>query len=461
MLIVVKNLTLRNGHFAYRKAVPKDLQPLLNKREWTKSFKGLTEAQATAKCQALNTLYDRQVKTIRGNGALRQTKQFAEDYVRQHPDLLDKTVVSEAGGYTLQDMELSALENDYDRYVVNPDDPNSKFVDNMPSIVHDIVQTAMNDGIYVPATHKLSSIYDYYIEQRFKGETDKPTKFAVDSLTNFLGDKELSSIRRPDIQRWITECRKIQKDSTIRRRLNALNAMVNKYLLDLELSEPRNPFMQHGIGTNHSGNEKLPFNKAHLAAIDAYIRDSKISMRNKALLVLMKFTGAGLSELCGLEQRDVVLSTATPYIFIRPNSIRDHLKTEARERRIPLLSEAKTLVTPLKTDDSQKPLWGEIINTHSLSASLNKAIRAAGIPKSPRLTANCFRHTLEEAMRVAETPEVHQKAILGHSKKDITAKYGAPSQSLEALLKTLKKAKKKLGEVYEDNYLPEELISKS
>lgn len=238
--------------------------------------------------------------------------------------------------------------------------------------------------------------------------------------------------------------------------------MVNRYILDFELdTKLTNPFKGLGLSAPHTGDEKLPFNKAHLDAIDVYLNASRVSDQNKAFLTLMKYTGAGLTELAGLEQRDVTLSADVPFINIRINTIRPILKTSARVRRIPLTDEAKNILTSFKTSETSDPLWGKEIDPHSLSAALNKAIRAAGVPKSKRITVNCFRHTLEEAMRNANVSEIEQKAILGHSKKDTTQRYGAPTQDLKKLLQSLTKAHANLGEVHLDIYNEDELISPS
>ncbi|WP_411817371.1 tyrosine-type recombinase/integrase [Hyphococcus sp. DH-69] len=463
MFIVVKNLQFDGSKYSYRKAVPKDLRSIIGKREWVfkKRFKGLSPSQAMAEAERLNARLQLQIDTFRNDrDTIVNRKQAAEDYIRDHPDLLDKKPLKY--GYTNQQLAIEELVEDFPGDLADPNDPNSKILNPPPQFIQDVISAAQNDGTLIPETHKLSDIFHYYISHRYDGVAPKEAKFALKSFVDYFSNIDLRLLSRTQVKRWAEHCDKKLGNSpaTIKRRLAVGSAMVNRYILDFELdTELTNPFKGLGLSAPHTGEEKLPFNEAHLNAIDAYLNESRISNQNKAFLMLMKYTGAGLTELAGLEQRDVTLSGDVPFINIRINKLRPMLKTSARPRRIPLVKKAKNILTSFKTGETSDPFWGKEIDPHSLSAALNKAIRAAGVPKSKRITVNCFRHTLEQAMRTTNATELEQKAILGHSKRDTTQKYGAPTQDLKKLLKILNKAHRKLGKVHLDIYTEDELIS--
>ena len=92
-----------------------------------------------------------------------------------------------------------------------------------------------------------------------------------------------------------------------------------------------------------------------------------------------------------------------------------------------------------------------------LSARINKTVRRAGVPTSPRLTAYSFRHGLIEAMRQAGISPDLRRLIAGHSAKDHHDRYGAPGALLSDMRDALLKAVPLLGKVDESTYMAAEL----
>ena len=96
--------------------------------------------------------------------------------------------------------------------------------------------------------------------------------------------------------------------------------------------------------------------------------------------------------------------------------------------------------------------------TDRLSQTLIKEIRKAGVPKAPnRLIAYSFRHSMKEALRVAEVLDDTQDALMGHAKKGMGAHYGAARRRPAVLQEALQRAVRHLGDVDETEYLPGEL----
>jgi integrase len=144
--------------------------------------------------------------------------------------------------------------------------------------------------------------------------------------------------------------------------------------------------------------------------------------------------------------------------------LRNRLKTESRKRSIPLigraLEAARDQVEHSKGRGDGKLFKGysEKHGANALSAQLSKALRAAGVPKSKRLTVYSFRHTLIEAMRQAGVSSDLRRMIVGHSAKDSHDRYGAPAALLSDMRDALLRAVPKLGDVDESIYTVEELL---
>ncbi len=84
---------------------------------------------------------------------------------------------------------------------------------------------------------------------------------------------------------------------------------------------------------------------------------------------------------------------------------------------------------------------------YAISAKLRKAIRAAGVPKSRRLTAYSYSHTIKEALRSAGVADHMQRRIMGHAGHGVADTYGAHRVRLEDARIALKKALRFLGDV--------------
>lgn len=147
-----------------------------------------------------------------------------------------------------------------------------------------------------------------------------------------------------------------------------------------------------------------------------------------------------------------------PHIWIRTNRHRG-IKTKGSDRRIPLIGYAYGAALKIMQANPKDAVFSRPCHdTNSLSQRLNKFIRAAGVPKSPRLVTYSFRHTLEEAMRSAGIRERTQRRIMGHTDSSMTGRYGAPAGMLEELREALRKAEPLLGKVDKTIYEKNEVL---
>ena len=243
--------------------------------------------------------------------------------------------------------------------------------------------------------------------------------------------------------------------------------MVNRYNLDFELAD-KNPFKKHRIkGSAATASDRLPFNRAMLARIDKHLATNKrTGDETKNVIRIMKGTGAGPAEVGGLAVSDVILDSEVPYIWVRPNALRGVKgDTDARDRKVPLIGEALEAArdalkrakvrSKRKGPDSTPVFPGFGRNgrgADSMSAKLNKCLRSAGVPRSKRLTAYSFRHTVKEALRSAGVLDHIQRRLLGHSGHGVPDRYGAPQIRLAEARDAMEKALEHLGDVDPANY---------
>ena len=226
--------------------------------------------------------------------------------------------------------------------------------------------------------------------------------------------------------------------ATINRRMGPLKAIWNRWERRAGDVDRPNPFVGSALKVRGGRDAKLPFHRTHLELI----ANAKFSAATEAQIAVMWTTGVGPAELAGLEPEDLILDHAVPHIWVRPNRRRPLKTSETRERRIPLLGAAQTLAEHalLTTYATNSP--------PALSAKLNKALRAAGLPHSPRLTCYSFRHTLKAALRESNAPSFIADRIMGHAgERGAGALYGASKARLEAKRDALEAAHAVLGQV--------------
>lgn len=326
-------------------------------------------------------------------------------------------------------------------------------------------------GKYTPESLSLTAALRQDAE-RYGGDRDeRPFKYAVESFVKAVSDKSITSITRADAATWIASQGKLAP-ATIERRLGTLRALVNRAFLDMDHSG-RNPFERHKInGGGGAASDRLPFNTAMLAKIDSFLTSNKrLGHETVNILRIMKCTGAGPGEIGGLTVADVSLDSKVPYIWIRKNALRG-VKASVRDRQVPLigaaLDAAKDAVKGAVARSKGKAPDHVALFTSfrldrgadSISAKLNKCIRSAGVPKSPRLVAYSYRHTLKEALRSAGVADHVQRRLLGHAGHGVADRYGSPRARLSEAMDALEAALECLGDVDDSIFSERERLGK-
>ena len=474
MRIIVPGLQLRNNTYHFRRAVPPDLVEIVGQREWKKSL-GLKPDQklrAHTEADRLWRATEEQIATLRReqsrNCSPAVLAKRAAEWARRF-ELLDgqsgsirETVWTDRGKDELdsqRDLHIEHIVEEAGRQFGWDEEGHPKQL----TPVQQARLAVLVAGKPVEPELTVSQARDLYLSERYNERQDKATVQATNQFIEMVGDVELASISRPMVNKWLRSLvtDRGQSAGTVRRRLTTLKAIFNYLRKNYGLTSD-NPFSEQDIpATAAPPKPRVPFHSRHFDLLDAYVRREDTDPNIRHILTLLKHTGCRPMEIGGLSKSEVFLDQEVPAIRVRWTADR-RLKTAMAERVIPLIGPAHTAALEALGTASDEHLFPPLYrNTERLSQSLNKAIRAAGVPHAPdRLVAYSFRHSMKEAMRLAEVLEETQDAIMGHSRKDVGAGYGAAKRRLGVLKEALERSIPHLGDVDETEYLPGELSPK-
>lgn len=265
-----------------------------------------------------------------------------------------------------------------------------------------------------------------YLADRGLSELRKAEAAAIDQFRALFPKRRVFDITRSDVKRWVDHLRTSRRQTgpTVRRRLGAMRSIFAVAAEEIDYNGT-NPFRSVRIPDGDDGGVRLPFERAHLNAIDAWLRGRAGQRVTGRIMRLIRLTGARPLEVGGLDASDLNLDGDVPTMYIRPNSSRG-LKTRNSQRILPLVGDALVAAQELKAAGSIGPLFpASCHQTGALSARLNKALRSAGVPACREYTAYSFRHTMEETLRFTDAPFEVQQAVLGHAPRNMTDRYGA------------------------------------
>jgi integrase len=318
-------------------------------------------------------------------------------------------------------------------------------------------------GRHRPQTMPLSKAYERDKAEYGGSRAEKFIGFAVRDFKTMVGDRDFFSLKRADVEAWIKAGKaKNWAPGTIKRRSVALQGIHTRLLIAFDI--PASSVwrkLDYGFDpASEDSDNRLPFNSHHLKALDSYLDAGGVNANVKRILEIMRFTGLGAKEVAGLRVRDFVLDDPTPHVWIRPHEGR-RLKTKTRKRAIPLLGRALVAAREAVASASGEFVFVREMKTNTaqmLSKNCNVVIRAAGVPRSPRLSAYSFRHGLGEAMKVAKLSEDVRKYVLGHARSSVTEGYGSSAPMRAELAKDLAKAHACLGQVDDSIFEPYELM---
>lgn len=223
------------------------------------------------------------------------------------------------------------------------------------------------------------------------------------------------------------------RPASVERYVTTVKAVINHSIDELGL-QMNNPFNRLKVkGAAASAGDRQSLSETDVIAVRGAISSEDL----KALYEALAATGARLSEVCGMEVGD--MNPLERAIHIRPNSIRK-LKTSSSERIIPLPDVAYDLLCKLTHGrEGDEPLfvrYGRPNGNTAASAALMKSVRKVITEKKKGV--HSLRHRKADQLRQIEAPDELRKVILGHSNREVAARYG-DGYSLEVLRKWLSK----------------------
>lgn len=468
--IDVPHLQQRSRSFRFRRAVPDDLRDRVGKREWLHSL-GRNEAAAIRACRMHTAKYDALIAHLRGTGA----NEVVDEEMIAAAEAEARALVA-AGEEAIQtafDNYFNESWNDwlaarvaYRKAGKDAKAPTPAAMPSLSPFHQAVLNAAGNGGRYIPSQVTISEAYQRDV-QLYGGDRkdERPVALAVETFTAAVGaDVDIRAIRREHVLTWISAQRdKGLGDRTISRRMEALSGIQWRWLRDHELQ--RSP-----VWTGHKLKRKegrkrsrLPFHTTHLDAVETYIASGRSAPVVGRILHLMKALALGPSEAGGIMLADCAEDDPDcPYIWIRENALRGLKTDDTRERMLPLYGPALIAVREAAKEARAAKRTGlffepDEFDRNALSARLNKALRAAGIANSIRLTAYSYRHTMTEALKLKKTPRELRLYIEGHAGSGASEEdYGSALPMLPEMKAALEDAMTALGKVNLLQYTEEE-----
>jgi len=180
--------------------------------------------------------------------------------------------------------------------------------------------------------HDLKAIVEEYVD--LKSLNPKPLFETLEYLFNICGEKPVSEYTRDDARQFVKVYGAKVKTTSVRRRLNSLNAVFNYAIYELDLPH-RNPFSR--IIIKDEGKDATPREPFSVDELEKLYSASLAFGKLRLILPILGETGCRLSEVLGMLKDDVTEEDGLYVIHIRENDVRG-LKTESSKRSLPIVS---------------------------------------------------------------------------------------------------------------------------
>ncbi|MGN7822928.1 DUF6538 domain-containing protein [Chitinophaga sp. 22536] len=273
-------------------------------------------------------------------------------------------------------------------------------------------------------------------QRKWRNPREKAWRYFVDCI----GDKAIQDITRSDMlefRDW--QINRVEAEEIIAASANKDLMNVRSILTvvaenhDIRLDET-SLFKKIKLTANDVS-KRLPFD--HEFLVNTFLNPINLKGMNKqaqGIVFAFAETGAGPSELIGLQAEDIRLDHPIPHIHIVPRE-KKGLKTKYRERIIPLVGHALDVFREFPNGFTD--YWD---NPDSASSAIGKYLRENGLKPSDRHSLYSLRHNLQDRLLEAKAPDRVQADLMGHKFKREDYGKGA---SLELKLEFLEKIKLK------------------
>ena len=294
----------------------------------------------------------------------------------------------------------------------------------------EVVRQVYNGKLQSPPMTLDTALSEYAAYKAGEGARDKDAALRIKKLRkdlkSSLGEHELekgslAEITRADANAFRDHLLERMKPNSVLRNVAVVKAAVNYVITEHSLTFP-NVFNGLRIkGAGASVEDRHPLTDEHVAIATPCYQDDPLAW---ALFVTLTDTGARLSEIVGLEVRDVDLQERS--ITIKPNNIRG-LKTKGSNRTIPLSRGAAAVLQEHRQgkEDGEAifPRYARPRGSDAASAMMMKRLRT--VITDRKLTMHSLRHRMKDRLRNTGCPEAVSMAILGHGSNTVAANYGS------------------------------------
>jgi len=413
-----------NGSYRYKRNVPKKLRPLIGKDTLYRQL-GDSYAEAMQNLPKVHAQIEQLFKTEAQIPSNERALAIIQGALGD--EVADQVLAGQVVEYSQEDYALNDLARDI-----------------AGELPQDVVRQVYAGRLQAEAMTLQTALGEY---QEYKLEDDpdsRETQQRVARLRKDLADAigaqrvkttPLTEITRADANALRDHLLARMKPSSVKRYITVVRAAVNYVIAEHTLNIP-NVFNGVRIkGATATAEDRDPISDQDINAALPSFQDDPVA---HALFVALRDTGARLSEIVGLEVKDVDLQQRS--ITIQPNTIR-RLKTKGSKRTIPVSQSALELLKEHRMGkDDQDPLFSDYARPRgndAASAVLMKRLRKT--ISNPKVTIHSLRHRMKDKLRNSGCPEDVSLAILGHSANTIAANYGS-GYAIEVMREHMEKA---------------------
>ena len=414
-----------DGHYRYRRRVPKPLVALLGKERVYRNL-GKTYVSALKNWPAAH----QEIESLFSKTSVVADKQSERE----------KVLLLVANHFGTEAAELLAAGQINDSLSMALWD----FSDTIEGKVSKTTQARLANATLPEEVVTIADVLDAYYSGNTSGSAAKDHRQKTrlerckTDLVATLGrvkvyDLAYTEINRKDANAYRDHLLKRLSPSSVLRNKNAINAALNWYLKEhgLDLNNPFNGMLVKGAGA--SKDDRLPLSDEDVLLLNETYRGTGAEV----YYLLLRETGLRVSELAGIVVGDVSLQDRS--LHVQPNDIRD-LKTKGSQRVVPLSDASLAVLQQHRQgkDDGEPvfPRYARTTGNTYLSAMMMKHFRKASTDPKKRL--HSLRHRMKDALRNTGCGDELGKSILGHTTAGVSARYGS-GHSVDAMREALEK----------------------
>jgi len=414
----LNGLYTRKGTYYYRKVIPQEFRAAIGKREIFTSLKTKNETIALEKLAQIRlgaeaTIVSLKAGTYTAQISFRDSSDYA---VSQGRELKCLTEIGE-DEHSIRQLAHEVIRHKKKGKI------NVKLFKSYVNIQKDDKSLCDLIDLYFSVNaYRFTELN--YVE---KNKKLNPIKNTVQKFTEFLGVKdisvsEISSKHARDFRNHLKSL--VLNDEVVPNTANKhfinLRKLLNTYYDENGINPDINPF--RGMRLEGDSGKRVPLTVEHIKAkwLNNSVFDS-LSDTLRNLLWAMIDTGCGFKELCGLDPKtDIKLHDKIPHIVVRVNGFRK-LKTDFRERRIPLVGLA---LKAFRSCPDGFPHYRGALGPTNASAALNKFLNSHSLFDLDGQTVYSVRHCFKDRLRRHKVMDEMQHQLMGHQIPGISGKYG-------------------------------------